>query len=199
MTQAPVRLSFEEYLSLDVETIQGLMPEGRHEFIDGEFIQVAPEAGRNARIANRLFFYLIQSGVPMDLISPGQCELQLPPLPSPKAPLNRYPDLVVVREEHIQQTEDRLTVYLDMEPPRIVVEVVSKGKRNRKRDYEDKLTQYALRGIPEYWIADPQTGYLYVLTLVEGEYKAQSFTGSDRIVSADLPGLKLTAQQVLRA
>jgi hypothetical protein len=32
-------------------------------------------------------------------------------------PKNRYPDLVVIREEHIQQLQPRNTIRLSMEPP----------------------------------------------------------------------------------
>lgn len=40
------------------------------------------------------------------------------------------------------------------EKPTIVGEFVSKGKRNRKRDYETKRKEYRKAGIKEYWIID---------------------------------------------
>jgi Uma2 family endonuclease len=39
----------------------------------------------------------------------------------------------------------------------LAMEVVSKGKEDRKRDLITKRFEYARAGIPEYWIVDPQT------------------------------------------
>jgi Uma2 family endonuclease len=38
--------------------------------------------------------------------------------------------------------------------PTIVVEFVSAGKRNRRRDYEQKRQEYLAAGVAEYWIID---------------------------------------------
>ena len=40
------------------------------------------------------------------------------------------------------------------DPPTIVVEFVSEGKRNRFRDYHEKRAEYLAMGIREYWIID---------------------------------------------
>ncbi|WP_367889252.1 Uma2 family endonuclease [Leptolyngbya iicbica] len=42
-----------------------------------------------------------------------------------------------------------------MPAPLLVVEVVSPGKVNEDRDYRYKRSEYATRGIGEYWIIDP--------------------------------------------
>ena len=47
-------------------------------------------------------------------------------------------------------------ITLDMAPPRLVVEVVSPGQENHRRDYREKRNQYEWRGIPEYWICRPR-------------------------------------------
>jgi Uma2 family endonuclease len=54
----------------------------------------------------------------------------------------------------------------------LVMEVVSEGKENRDRDLLQKRTEYAAAGIPEYWIVDPETTTITVLSLPErgGEY-----------------------------
>jgi Uma2 family endonuclease len=40
------------------------------------------------------------------------------------------------------------------EPPTIVVEFVSAGKRNLTRDYEEKRDEYLAIGVREYWVID---------------------------------------------
>ncbi|NER49202.1 MAG: Uma2 family endonuclease, partial [Symploca sp. SIO1A3] len=116
---------------------------------------------------------------------------------------NRFPDLVVRREEHLSRADKRLTITLDMAPPQLVVEVVSPYRsqkdENYQRDYIDKVHQYQERGIPEYWIVDPQAQLVTVLVLVNGKYQATEFSGSQRIVSQIFPELGLTAAQVLEA
>jgi Uma2 family endonuclease len=48
---------------------------------------------------------------------------------------NRFPDLVVLQTAHLELTRRRLTITLNMPPPRLIVEIVSPGKSNRERDY----------------------------------------------------------------
>jgi hypothetical protein len=57
-------------------------------------------------------------------------------------PKNRYPDLTIIREEHIQLLSQRNTILLSMLPPLLVIEVVSPGEIQRERDYIAKRIQY---------------------------------------------------------
>ncbi|MFN7198435.1 MAG: Uma2 family endonuclease, partial [bacterium] len=91
---------------------------------------------------------------------------------------------------------------------KFVAEVVSSNWQN---DYARKVEDYAVLGIPEYWIADyaglggtrhigkPKQPTLSICTLVDGEYEIQQFRGNQTITSTVFPGLKLTAEQVLKA
>ncbi|NEP59995.1 MAG: Uma2 family endonuclease [Symploca sp. SIO2G7] len=191
MTHTPLKLTFEQYLEYDDGT------DNRYELCDGELVKVPPESGINGWIALWLMYQLAQFVNPQ-LIRPNAYELQVPGNPQ-----NRYPDLVVLREEHLAQTENRQTITLNMAPPQFVAEVVSPYRNhddeNYQRDYIDKRQQYQDRGIPEYWIVDPQAQLVTVLLLVNGQYQATEFTGNQRIVSRTFPELKLTAEQVLEA
>ena len=93
----------------------------------------------------------------------------------------------------------RATITPDMPSPALVVEVVSPGKVNEDRDYRYKRSEYAARGIPEYWIVDPGIARVTVLRLVDGLYEEVFFEGKDGIASEVLPTFKLTATQVLAA
>lgn len=95
-----------------------------------------------------------------------------------------------------------MLVTLEMPAPALVIEVVSPGepgKPNYDRDYVEKLREYAVRGIPEYWILDPKRQVAIACTLVGDRYEQQVFRGEERLVSPLFPTLGLTARQVLTA
>ena len=101
-------------------------------------------------IANYLQFLLAAAKVsPLRLIRIHSLELQVPVL-QPNDAANRYPDLVLLRPEHLDLMKRRLTITLDMPPPRLIAEVVSPGTTNRDRDYIYKRAQYAAVSVPEY-------------------------------------------------
>lgn len=53
----------------------------------------------------------------------------------------------------------------------LVMEVVSEGTENRKRDLIDKRRDYAKAGIAEYWIVDPESERITVLALDGDKYR----------------------------
>lgn len=91
---------------------------------------------------------------------------------------------------------------------KLVVEVVSTNWQN---DYARKVEDYALLGVPEYWIVDylgiggreyigkPKKPSLTICSLVEDEYQKQLFRSNDQLVSSVFPDLKLTANQIFSA
>lgn len=141
MTKA-IKLTFEEYLALtDADDLPDGIPEGLCEFIDGELVELPTESGFNDAIANYLFLILVNAGLPFTLVRPHTCELEVLAL-QPKDSRLRIPDLVVLRPEHLPFIERRLLIRIELPPPQLVVEVVSPGDRNQKRDYERKREQY---------------------------------------------------------
>lgn len=179
MTQAPVRLSFEEYLSMP----PGALGDQRHLWIDGELHPMSPESMRNRQIAKRIFAIAIMSGADSDLIDAGGCEIVCPEVPG--MPRNRYPDLVILQSEHLSIGAGSNTITMDMSPPRLVVEVLSPGAKNQKRDLVAKRYQYALRGIPEYWIIDPDNRRVLVLKLTsQGQYREVPCISELRMMSS---------------
>lgn len=65
--------------------------------------------------------------------------------------------------------------------------------------YRYKRSEYAARGIPEYWIVDAQKARITLLTLVDGLYEETVFQGIDIIKSGTFPILDAIAVQVLTA
>ena len=98
--------------------------------------------------------------------------------------------------EPVPETETRETITFDMPPPLLVVEVVLPGKKNEDRDYRYKRSEYAARGVAEYWIIDPIKGQVMILTLVEGLYEEKIFSEVDRLQSEIFRELNLTVEQV---
>ncbi|MGF1517281.1 MAG: Uma2 family endonuclease [Nodosilinea sp.] len=196
MTQAKVQLaSFEEYLAYSDKT--SLV--GRYELVCGELVELPPESRLNSTIAIRVLLALLAAGVEVELIHPGKCEVQVPVL-QPSDAANRYPDLVVLRAEHLPLTQRRLTITRDMPPPRLIVEVVSPGKTNRDRDYVQKRAQYAAIDVPEYWLIDPIAQTLQVLSLAENGYQVVGvFEAAGAIASVEFPDLVLTVEQLFGA
>jgi Uma2 family endonuclease len=155
------------------------------------------ESKINDDIANYLYLMLVQMGIYYKLLSPGKVQIVVD-----GKPRTRYPDLTVLEDIHIVLVSKSNRVTRDMPPPRLVVEVVSPGDEdsdNYTRDYQDKRDQYADRGIPEYWLIDPQRSWVMVGTLVSGSYQFQTFRDEQPIVSPTFPELKLTAAIVLEA
>lgn len=192
MSQAKVKFaSFEAYLSYS----NGANLEGFYELIEGALVELPPESELNNWLALSLRDYLIQL-IPRRLVRVHACEIQVPVL-QPRDAANRFPDLVVLYPEHLPLTQRRLTITLDMPPPRLVVEVVSPGKTNQDRDYLYKRAQYAAISVPEYWLIDPVTQTTIVLRLEDASYrKMRVFSGNTLITSLELNELKLTAEQI---
>jgi Uma2 family endonuclease len=193
VAKSPQFTSFEAYLAADPSDL----PEGRHEYWDGELVPVMSESLDNGTIAVRLFIELMAIGIPMELIRTHFCEVEVV-----GKPRTRFPDLVVLEEVHLTLMAKRATLTRQMPPPKVLVEVVSPGNEasdNYRRDYEDKAKQYAGISVPEYWLIDPDREVVLVGRLSSGAYQFQEFRGNQVIVSPTFSDLKLTARRLLNS
>jgi len=101
----------------------------------------------------------------------------------------REPDVIFVRAENKKALEGEFLYGADL-----VMEVVS--NKNRNRDLILKRREYALAGIPEYWIVDPQRQTIMVLRLkgkayvVHGEYRK-----GQHALSAHLSGFEVNVEK----
>ncbi|MGB7442660.1 MAG: Uma2 family endonuclease [Coleofasciculaceae cyanobacterium] len=187
MTITSQKMTLEEYLNYDDGT------DTFYELVNGELVVMPPESDLNQRIAIFLLIYFSQQGIPSLPLRIG-AEMVI----SGSRATTRLPDLMVLSEELATALKgaSRSTVMIDMPPPELVVEVVSPGKESIDRDYRYKRSEYAARGIAEYWIVDPIEGRVTVLEWVEGLYEERVFQGNEQIVSPMLPDLDLTCQKV---
>jgi Uma2 family endonuclease len=186
------RMTLEEYLNYDDGT------DTRYELVDGVLVEMGAETTQNINIAIFLISVFLQF-VPYYLIHRGT-EIWVP-----KSIANtRYPDLLVLTEAGAKALpkNQRSLITAEMPVPQLVIEVVSPGEPgdpNYDRDYIEKPLEYAARGIPEYWIIDPDRQLVLVMTLQGQAYQEQCFTGKAAIASPTFPSLNLTAEQVLQA
>jgi len=180
------KMTLEEFLVYDDDT------ETLYEFEDGEIILMASESETNRRIASFLFACFLQQGVPSyrlsmktEIITTGS--------------RMRIPDLVIFSEElaAVMKGANRSIVMPEMPAPALVVEVVSPNQSDR--DYRYKRSEYAARGITEYWIVDPLLLKVTVLEWVEGFYEEKVYEGEQVITSILFPELKLTTVQVFQS
>lgn len=87
------------------------------------------------------------------------------------------PDVLVLREQD-RSSPDRL--------PLLVVEVLSPSTRGR--DHVEKRRLYEARGVPSYWIADPDVPDLRVLELgSQGRYVETAYAAHNEEVEVDRP------------
>jgi len=132
----------------------------RYELIEGELlVSRAPGLPHQLVLQNLqvwLFTFLQQH--PIGKIAPGA-----------GAFFSKYdaviPDLVFVSHERWDQivANDRFEG-----APNLVIEVVSPGRENRRRDLELKKRLYGKYGVEEYWIVDPENRSVSVFGLNEG-------------------------------
>nr|WP_290226826.1 Uma2 family endonuclease [Trichocoleus desertorum] len=192
-------LSFDEFLA-------SYGGDNRYELIDGEVFDLEP-TGLHEEVAA---FITAKLCVQIDGTSLPCFVLQRGLLRPANTGITAFrPDVAVVdRDELIQEPlwADQSTLTLGTSI-KFIAEVVSSNWQN---DYARKVEDYAVLGIPEYWIADyaglggtrhigkPKQPTLSICTLVDGEYEIQQFRGDQAIVSPTFPDLKLMADQVLR-
>ena len=196
MTTTTALLTLEEYLAYDDGT------ENRYELVDGKLTIMPPESDRNNLIALYLLAKFLKL-IPLRLIRHKDTEIVV----TGNRTRVRMPDLLVLTEELLAAIGGkRATITADMPSPVLVVEVVSPGKANEDRDYRYKRSEYAARGILEYWIVDyakryplgPQRDKVTILSLVDGLYEETIFENEQTIASKVIPQFSQTAVDVLR-
>jgi Uma2 family endonuclease len=193
-------LSFDEFLAR-------YGGDNRYELIDGEVFDLEPTGAHEevaAFITAKVCVEIDRTGLPWFVLQRGLLR------PSNAGMTAFRPDVAVVdrdelTKEPLWSDQSLLTRGSSI---KFVAEVVSSNWQN---DYARKVEDYAVLGIPEYWIADyagnggtrhigkPKQPTLSICTLVDGEYEIQQFRGNQTIGSLTFPDLKLTAEQVLRA
>jgi Uma2 family endonuclease len=158
----------------------------RYEIVNG-VLYMSPSPGWTHQeivfeIASYLRDHLRKSGSGGVFIAPLDVEL---------APKDVFqPDVVVL----LKANRDKLKEGHIVGAPDLVVEVVSPGSETHDR-YR-KLAAYARARIPEYWIVDPDSRTVEILTCEGGEYQSQGvYRGKAQLPSQIVPGLAVQVEQ----
>ena len=161
-----------------------LLPESsnRYEIIDGDlFVTKAPHWGHqkaSSRVCRTLDAWSEATGLGEAVPAPGVIFSDAD---------NVIPDVVWI-------SKTRLAVCLDAAghltaAPELIVEVLSPGIANERRDREAKLKLYAARGVQEYWILDWQRQQVEVYRREQAMLSLVStLFAADRLSSPLLPG-----------
>lgn len=196
--KTPTLLSFEDFLSQYGD-------DPRYELMDGELRSLEPTGPHEStagKLAGRLFAEILRLNLKWTV--PKNCLIRPP---ETEATALR-PDVVVLDEADLVQEPlwEKQPILTSGKAIRLVAEVVS---TNWQDDYARKVEEYALLGIPEYWIIDfrglggiafigkPKQATFTVCRLDNGEYRQQQYRRGEVIDSMLLPALKLRLDDIM--
>ncbi len=157
----------------------------RYEIIDGDlFVTKAPHWGHQEVAGNAytaLKNWSRQTGLGKTVPAPGIIFTDAD---------NVIPDVVWVSNERLAKILDN-SGHLNA-APELVVEVMSPGKENEKRDRQSKLKLYSAQGVREYWIFDWKEEKIEVYRREDGTLKlAKTLFKEDHLTSPLLPGFNV--------
>ena len=195
---APKILTFETFLDRYCDNF-------RYELADGELVDMEPTGPHetvSGKLATQIGIAIAAEKLPWFI--PRTCLIR----PFSDAATARRPDIVVLDETAIvsEPLWEREPVIALGRSVKLVVEVVS---TNWETDYARKVEEYAILGIPEYWIVDyrglggvafigkPKQPTITVCQLIDQDYTQQQFRLGQPIISPLLKSLQLRLDDIL--
>lgn len=83
----------------------------------------------------------------------------------------------------------------EVDVPTIAVEFVSESNRDRRRDYDEKLDEYAAAGVQEYWVIDR---FRRMMTVFRGTGPELVVKEGETYCTPLLPGFELPLDRILK-
>ncbi len=194
------KLTFEQFIE------QLPDDDGRYELINGEIVRILATR-QHEDVADFIQRRFDRETERLNLNYRVSNRITIKTITADGTEQGRRPDVSVVDKTIWEANRAAYSALLD--PLLIAVEVVS---TNWEDDYVDKLDEYQLNRISEYWIVDylalasrnylgnPKVPTVFIYLLDEnGNYQVSAFRGSDKIVSRAFPQINLTAEQIFKA
>ncbi|MEM9449901.1 MAG: Uma2 family endonuclease [Cyanobacteria bacterium P01_E01_bin.6] len=161
-----------------------------YELIDGELFVTRSPHRKHQQVSGKIHRFLDrwseESGLGEAIPAPGI-------IPSDSD--NVIPDVVWVSTERLALIEDdagHLTAF-----PELIVEVLSPGDANIRRDREAKLKLYSIQGVQEYWIVDRFATRLEIYRRKEGQLALiATLLDKDELTSPLLPGFSCVVNRL---
>ncbi len=170
------------FTSADLERMPDI-PGVRYEIIDGDlFVSRTPDVAHQVvclALGAALHAWSVGTGAGLAAVAPGLVFSEENDV---------IPDLVwISNEQRARATDEKGHFRL---APELVVEVLSPGSVNERRDRDLKLNLYSRQGVQEYWIADWREHSLEVYRREPGGLMlAATLHDGDTITTPLLPGL----------
>jgi Uma2 family endonuclease len=159
----------------------------RHEIVDGEHYMTPSPQTRHQIVSRNLETVLaiyVQENewgqifdAPMDVLLSDATVVQ--------------PDLLFIRKER----ENIIKKNFIEGPPDLIVEILSPG--GERLDRQTKMKNYALLGVPEYWIVDYEARILEQFVL-RGQLYERAGVFTDAFSPALFPGLTIDLRSVFK-
>jgi Uma2 family endonuclease len=173
---APAPYTWDDFVALDEDDLR--------ELIDGELVEIEVPTRRHESVVALLCYYLTawsRAGGGGEALGSGY-----------KVRISErrgvMPDAQFYRKENRAAREQ--DAGLVRGAPDLVVEIVSPS--SRRYDRVTKLRWYAARGVPEYWLVDPEAHTVEGLLLRDGAYAiAASLEGDELFRPASFEGLEI--------
>ncbi len=180
-TKAQIKFTYEDYKSLPESEVK------RYELVGGELEMVPAPDWFHQSILRALFKlldqYVEERGLgevrfaPLDVVLSEEDVVQ--------------PDLLYIARERLGLVREGAV----QGAPDLIVEILSPATAQRDRTY--KRTLYARHGVKEYWLVDPDSQTVEVLTLgARGYRRAGLYQREATLESPLLPGLQIPLDQI---
>jgi Uma2 family endonuclease len=162
----------------------------RYEIVDGElFVTRAPHR-KHQKTCGRLFAVLDRWSLDTGL---GAAELGVGLVLGDQDDV--IPDVVWLSRERYAALVDESGHLRGA--PELVIEVLSPGTENERRDREVKLKLYSIRGVQEYWLADWRLQQVEVYRREGGRLRlVLTLFATDALTSPLLPGFVCPLSQI---
>ncbi|MCY7392735.1 MAG: Uma2 family endonuclease [Leptolyngbyaceae cyanobacterium CAN_BIN12] len=110
---------------------------------------------------------------------------------------NVIPDAIWISVKRMERFIDEAGHFIGA--PELIVEVLSSGTMNERRDREAKLKLYSSQGVEEYWIVNRELQQIEVYRRENAVLKrAATYNVQDTITSPTLPGFECPIHRFFR-